>query len=195
MKINIFKITLLTTFIIICSCKNQTITLNKDKNKEENIVLSIDTLKPNCQYSNKFKEIFEECRKIPNGYNLVYYDQMHQSWKEYLDIKSPNYFESDLNGDKDTDYAFIIIDSNMAQSLICIFLSSEDDYNFYIIDSAKTYENKNQIIIYPKNLKLLKTEYDTYKLKYTSINSIFIWSALEYTYYWNENEFEKVFND
>lgn len=195
MKINIFKIALITTFIINCSCKNQTIALNKEENKVENIVLSIDTIKPICQYSNKFNEIFEECRTIPNGYKLVSFDQMHHSWKEYLDIISPNYFGSDLNGDKDTDYTFILIDSNLVQSLICIFLSNEDVYKLYIIDSAKTFENKNQIIIYPKNLKLLKTEYDTYKLKYSSINSIFIWSALEYTYYWNENEFEKVFYD
>ena len=195
MKTKIFIITLFLTFIFFCSCNKNTIAFNYDKNKNEKNGLSKDTIKPNGQNFNKFQKLYQECREIPNGYKLVSIDQMHHFWKNYLNIPSPNYFESDLNGDKKEDFVFTMIDSNMLQSLICVFLSNENIYNYYIIDSAVTFENKNQIIIYPNNDKIIKTLYDTYSLNFTSINSMLIWESLDYTYFWNTKKFEKIMYD
>jgi hypothetical protein len=89
----------------------------------------------------------------------------------------------------------LCIDSNHIQSSLCCLLSENDLYKFYIIDSAATYENKNQIIIFPENSGLLKTEYETYKLKNGGINSIFLWESLEFTYYWTGNNFEIIMFD
>lgn len=143
----------------------------------------------------KFLEIFNKSQDIPNGLQFVTIDQMHSSWQSYLEIPSPNYFEHDLNGDKIIDFVFILIDTNLSQSKLCCFLSEKDGYKFHIIDTANTYEQKNQIIIFPEKSKLLKTEYETYKLKNGGINSIFLWDSLEFTYYWTGHNFEKIMFD
>ncbi len=195
MKEKLLLILLIAVIISICGCNKTTIVLNNDQNKIENNVLSNDSLKAIEQNLNKFKELLDECTTIPKGYKLITMNQMHHYWKNYSDIPSPNYFESDLNGDKKVDFAFIMRDSNTQNSFICSFISFDTSYNFYIIDSAVTFEKKNQIIIYPNNEMFIRTPFETFNLKNTSINSILIWDALEYTYYWNKNRFDIIMYD
>jgi len=195
MKEKLLFISLIAVIISICGCNKKTIVLNNGLNKIEKNVLSNDSLKSIDQNFNKFKGLLDECTTIPKGYKLITMNQMHHYWKNYSDILSPNYFESDLNGDKKVDFAFIMRDSNMQNSFICSFISFDHSYNFYIIDSAVTFEQKNQIIIYPNNEMLIRTPFETFNLKNTSINSILIWDALEYTYYWNKNRFDIIMYD
>lgn len=196
MKIFFLTISLIVTFQFIFSYNYHTKVENINKNNNtKRVELCIDSIHPNSQLSTKFLEVFKKCQKIPTGVQLVTIDQMHSTWKEYINIPSPNYFEYDLNGDKIIDFVFILMDTNLIQSSLCCLLSENDLYKFYIIDSAATYENKNQIIIFPENSGLLKTEYETYKLKNGGINSIFLWESLEFTYYWTGNNFEIIMFD
>lgn len=116
-------------------------------------------------------------------------------WKSYEHITTPMFAFSDFNGDKEKDYAIILLSKNHRQILLCVFLSNKKSYTIYRIRTFNLNNNFIDVFISIQKKGYWQTVYTKKLVKYNGITVDWASESLSFSYYWTNNQFVKFLYD
>jgi len=131
-----------------------------------------------------------------NEYIIPDEKMFDSEWKSYEHITTPMFAFSDFNGDKEKDYAIILLSKkNHRKILLCTFLSNEKSY---FICRIRTFDLNNDLIdvfISTQKKGYWQTANGGKLIKTDGITVDWASESLSFSYYWTNNQFVKFLYD
>ena len=116
-------------------------------------------------------------------------------WKSYEHITRPMFAFSDFNGDKEIDYAIILLSKNHRKTLLCVFLSNKKSYSIYRIRTFNLNNDFIDVFISIQRKGYWKSVITKHLVKYDGITVDWASESLSFNYYWDKSQFVKFLYD
>jgi len=151
----------------------------------------------------------EDCDSInfvPENINKILKDSLNQfelpnkivfneSWKEYTNSKYPYICKCDFNGDKKSDFAFILVSKNQKELLVIVLLSTEKSYNIYRIKQFPLDEKEIPLALSIEKKGTWESPTGKKVIKNNGLVIYWITESKSYFYYWNNRKFYRFYAD